>query len=68
MKKNIITALGVVFCAALILVISLNTKNDSYGKTGSFLAGNNYAKSERGKAVPTALRWGDPTSGMFGSK
>ena len=66
MKKTL-TALGVITCVALIVVISLNTKNESYGKTGNFLAGNNYAKSEKGSAVPSDLRWGDPTSGMFGS-
>ena len=65
--KKILTVLGVFAGVALIVVISFTTKNESYGKTGNFLAGNNYAKSEKGSAVPSDLRWGDPTSGMFGS-
>ena len=66
--KKVLTALGVIACAALIVVISLTTKNESYGKTGNFLVGNNYAKSEREQSIPSDLRWGDPTSGMFGTK
>ena len=66
MKKNIITALLVILAVALITVISLNTKNEKYGKTGDVLRGNSYAQSSKdGKAVPSSLQWGDPASGMF---
>ena len=66
--KKVLTALGVIGCVSLIVVVSLLTKNESYGKSGNFLVGNNYAKSERQQSVPSGLRWGDPTSGMFGAK